>query len=360
MRNKIRQIYLISIADLPNGAENVLLKLAIYLKGQLIFTKKTKGARLDIPHNVARKYLANGNSILGMLKLAFFVRNVKENELLISTHPYLNAYLGFLKRIGLLKSRLVVRECTSVFSRFSGIKKCIYKLLYRIGYPGTNLVICQTDQMRQEFIYYNAFIPKKRVIVQPNPIDFKRLEILAQQTISLEEQQTDYICAAGRFIPEKGFDILIQAFQILRKLNPELKLFLLGEGEQRKLICDIIERNNLQDAVILKGHVANPAPYFRNAKLCVVSSLKEGFPNVLLEMMAVNQAIVSTLCAGGISEIPNLLTSEVNNVEALAKVMQNGLQIAKQQTNNPHISYLKRRSSKRFASAILSALRQQS
>jgi len=77
--------------------------------------------------------------------------------------------------------------------------------------------------------------------------------------------------------------------------------------------------------VNLMGFNKNVLPYFQVANLCVVSSLVEGFPNVLLQMMSKNVNVVSTLCAGGIENINGVFTAEPGDVIALKEAMKNCL-----------------------------------
>ena len=355
MKANITKIYYILLTDAPGGAENVILMMAKNREGKLIFARSNP-ISLNIPENLETKYLSRNSILLGLIKLIPILGKLKKDEIVMSTHPYLNAILGITKRIGYLKTQLIVRECTSVFSRFSGIKKLIYLLIYRLGYPAADLVVCQTELMKEQFLEHNSFIDQRRVLVQPNPVDLKRLKTLSQQSLSDNEKQTEFICTAGRLIPEKGFDILIQAFKIVREENPNLELLILGEGPERNKLNALIENNNLQNAVILKGHISNPAPYFKNAKICVVSSIKEGFPNVLLEMMSLNNAVISTLCAGGISSIPNITKVEVNNIKALANAIKNELLIIHKSDFNSNLDYLEKRSPAIFTTSILNAL----
>lgn len=353
------RMHIISLTDQSNGAENVILKLAIAVQGNLIFLQKSQQFGLKIPTDLVRKYLTNQSILLGMLKLIPLLRKFEANEIVLSTHPYLNAYLGFLKRIGLLRSQLIVRECTSVFTRFTGFKKKAYLIIYKLGYPAVDLVICQTDIMRDQLLHYNSFINPNQVSVQPNPVDCEHLFTLGKEENLAWNEGESYVCTAGRLIPEKGFDILIKAFKNIHPMYPELKLYIFGEGKEKQALTQLIADCNLQEVVFLKGYIANPAPYFKRAELCVVSSIKEGFPNVLLEMMALNPRVVSTLCAGGIHSIPNIRTVEVGQVEALADAIQNTLAQPILSQENIHLDYLKQRNPTNFAQSILRALVQQ-
>ena len=70
---------------------------------------------------------------------------------------------------------------------------------------------------------------------------------------------------------------------------------------------------------LVLGRVSNVLAYFNLAKVCVVSSRVEGFPNVLLEMMSQNTNVVSTKCAGGIDELEGVFVVEVNDVSGLVE-----------------------------------------
>lgn len=354
-----KRMIFISLTDAPNGAENVLLMMATAVNGEIYFLKKHAFTGLKISEGIYKRYLSRKTIFWGFVKLIPLLRKYKKADVVMSTHPYLNAFLGFLKRIGYLRSKLIVRECTSVFTRFSGIKKRIYQLIYHLGYPAVDLVVCQTALMKTQLFDHNRFLSEQNILVQPNPIDFNKIIAKSAQPLINGDAKLDFICSAGRLIPEKGFPVLIKAFKLLQQEHPKLKLLVLGEGKERALLSSMIQENNLSDSVFLKGQIDNPAPYFKQAKLCVVSSIKEGFPNVLLEMMSVNNAVVSTLCAGGISEIPAIATVEVNNVEALAEAMRKKLKQNQHQASETAMQYLYNRRPEIFAQSILSALQRQ-
>jgi len=356
MKANQKQFQVISLSDMPNGAEQVLLKMAVVINGELIFLKRNNGSRLVIPSNIGSRFLSSNNILFGLLKLLVLIRAFKRDEVVMSTHPYLNAYLGFFKRLGWLRSKLIVRECTSVFTRFSGLKKYLYSLIYKLGYPGVDLVICQTELMKEQLLRHNRFINESKTLVQPNPVDLPTLFEQAKKTLTFEENELQFICAAGRLIPEKGFDILIKAFNIVHQKYPQLKLLILGEGRELGSLLELVRELSLAKSVIFKGHIANPMPYYKKAKLCVISSIKEGFPNTLLEMMALNKAIVTTLCAGGIDAIPDISKVAIKNVDALANAMLNTIAGSNSAPGEAVMAYLDQRSPKIFAQSLLQAI----
>lgn len=354
MRSIPNRLLFVSMSDTAGGAEKVLCMIASVTKSPLIFVKQTRGSRLSIPKILKIRYLTKGSMLLGFIKLVKALYVYRKDYTIISTHPYLNSYLGLLRRIGYLKSDLVVRECTSVFTRYTGIKKLSYLFAYRLGYPGVNLIICQTEIMRDQLLEQNKFIPNQKAIIKENPIDLIHILKKAEEPLNPHIAKLDFICSAGRLIPEKGFPILIYAFANIAEQHKNLKLLILGEGKQRKDLNDLIKETGLGGRVILLGHVDNPIPYFKKARLCVVSSIKEGFPNVLLEMMAVSStSVVSTLCAGGIEGIPSIVKVKVNDISAMTSAMSTVLD--NDPKNNTGKYYFKHRTPKKYIDSILRA-----
>ena len=137
------------------------------------------------------------------------------------------------------------------------------------------------------------------------------------------DHESPYIVSAGRLIPEKGYDVLIRAFHALNR--QDLVLVALGQGSENDRLHQLIKSLELEGRVHLPGHQSNPMPYLKHARLCVVSSNMEGFPNVLLQMMALNGNVVSTECADGIANIPGLPTCKPGEVALLTGLMRNQL-----------------------------------
>ena len=110
------------------------------------------------------------------------------------------------------------------------------------------------------------------------------------------------ILGAGRFTPAKGFDVLINAFALLRKSRPA-RLILIGDGPERESLETQIVSHGLETDVSMPGFVSNPYVYFRQSSIFVLSSIWEGLPTVLVEALACGTRIISTDCPSGPKEI---------------------------------------------------------
>ena len=343
------------INDKAGGAEYVFKQLVntFLIKNEQIIvcflSKKTSSFWDDLLDKDDIKIIYFNNSIFRFLKYRAYYNN--RDQFIYTTHVYLTGLVGLLVRLKFIrKHRFIARESTNIFSRYNGTKLVSYKLMYLLGYSSVDLLICQTERMQVEFLkampYLKRFI-KIRTI--ENPFDSKSASIVKDMS-SIEID--NYIVTAGRLIHEKGFDLLIEVFNILAQKYPNLKLVVLGEGEKRDDLTQQIRNLKMGNRINLKGFVDNVYPYFKNAQLCVVSSRIEGFPNVLLQMMSQNNKVVSTKCAGGIEDIPGLFIAETNNVEDLARAMNAALEADTSTNRKIFDDYLAERSIENFISKI--------
>ncbi len=113
------------------------------------------------------------------------------------------------------------------------------------------------------------------------------------------------IVTAGRLNQEKGFYLLVDAIGRLKDLHPDVdfRLAILGEGDGRQTLEAQVANLQLQDAVRLPGFRDEAPAWYKSADLFVLPSFFEGMPNVLLEAMACETAVLSTDCPSGPAEI---------------------------------------------------------
>lgn len=329
------------------GAEQVLVQLANASKVEgdevWVFTltnvniKQLKEGLLSEINLIS---FAATRELVGILKLLFHLvvkRGKYSFDYAFTSHVHLNAYISLLRKLSVIKvDKHIARESTSIFLRFKGKTLKYYNFLYDLSYKYIDLIICQSDLMRNDLIRNKPKLLAKKVITLANPITPLSLSVSLQDPFV----GRDYMVSAGRLIPEKGFDLLISAFHKLSDLYPKLELIILGEGVLRNSLQEQIERLDLSERVKLVGWSSDVYSYFCYAKVCVVSSRIEGFPNVLLQMMMVNNRVVSTLCAGTIDLIPGIHLSATNDDEALSAAILNALKMDQGDTRSLFDKYL--------------------
>lgn len=194
----------------------------------------------------------------------------------------------------------------------------IWNVLRRWSYRYAVCIVVQTK--RAKYFFSRRFRTTTHVI--PNPVAV---------TNKLEEDSglnvpKPVIVAMGRLELQKGFDLLIQAFSRLDEHYDEWNLLIIGEGSRRAELKAMVKQRGLGGRVSLLGRIKNPHAVLRRADIFILPSRYEGFPNALLESMAVGLPVISFDCHSGPGEIiedrVNGLLVPPEDVEALAVAME--------------------------------------
>ena len=135
-----------------------------------------------------------------------------------------------------------------------------------------------------------------------NPLDVAFVEKSGQDPVADYTFSPHTIVSHGRLDEVKNWPRLIKAFSIVKKDIPDAQLLIIGEGEQRKRLEDLIAAYDLNDSVTLPGFRQNPFAYLAKSSLYVLPSYSEGFPNSLVEGM-VFLPTISVDCKSGPREI---------------------------------------------------------
>lgn len=208
--------------------------------------------------------------------------------------------------------------------RYDYVNKPLIKAVLRLS----KNIIAQSSGMKIDLVR-NFKVKESKIIVIPNPaivLDNSE-EIVSKENIIL------YV---GRISPQKGLKYLLSAFEKVIKSFPNYRLLIVGNGEEIYVsnIKRLADEMNLSNEISFEGNQTNISKYYKKAKVTVLSSLFEGFPNVLVESISLGTPIVSFDCESGPKDI---IQNHVNgflvpmlNVEELAtsiiKLIENPLQ----------------------------------
>ncbi|WP_253451576.1 glycosyltransferase [Halomonas sp. Y3] len=250
-------------------------------------------------------------------------------QYVLSSHAHINGMLSFLRRVRLIRPKFFIsRESTVLEDRFSGARLCFYRFIYKFLYGTQNIIICQTEYMKDRYSegLLRSLAHKLRVL--ENPVNFSYIQsslsnIQAQSVFSNlnhSGQPLDFkkifdhsfvLGCACRLIDSKNVDSLVFAFKSIFDDcegvvdGKDMKLLIVGDGESKSYLQTLVEDHGLQGSVFFLGRVEAPYWLYANFDVGVVPSLVEGFPNVLLEMMASGtKMLVTTPCADGLQELP--------------------------------------------------------
>lgn len=224
-------------------------------------------------------------------------------------HDYKSNLIGLLLRKSIPNMQLVTTVHGWVQRTW---KTPLYFAIDRWCLKRYQRVICVSEDLYQDC--QKLGIPESRLSLIDNAIalgdyevDYSQAE--AKQKLGVDEDAF-LIAGVGRLSDEKGFDLLIQAVAELSKIGKNIALRIAGDGAFRDALQQQIRQLNLGTRIELLGFVADPRVLYQACDTFVLSSFREGLPNVVLEAMAMKRAVVSTRVAG----IPKLVVDGDNGL----------------------------------------------
>ena len=158
----------------------------------------------------------------------------------------------------------------------------------------------------------------EKIEVMPNIVSSQLINKLASENI--EKLKTNSIISVGRLIPLKGFDLAIEAGEILKNRNIPFHWYIIGEGLERPNIEKKIAQYGLKDEFTLLGLRKNPYPYIRQAEIFVQPSRYEGKSIAVDEAKILGKPIVLTNFSTAKDQIQNNINGQIvaMNPEAIA------------------------------------------
>jgi glycosyltransferase involved in cell wall biosynthesis len=215
-----------------------------------------------------------------------------EPDIVFSTANHLNLYFAIFKNFLAPKTAVIARESSIVSINSKRAKlPFIYNGLIKKFYKRLNCIICQSQYMQQDLIG-NYRIEKEKTAVINNAVEEEYL-------VNSEHQKNKFITVA-RLSEEKGIDRLIRS---VAKLTIPFSYHIIGDGDRKEQLQNLINSLHLQDKVFLEGKKVNPFAGMEDAGLFLMGSHYEGLPNVLLEAGMLGLPVVAFDAPGGINEI---------------------------------------------------------
>ena len=257
------------------------------------------------------------DSLFRILKLT---KKIKP-DILLSTANHLNLFIAIFKWLFPKRIKIIARESSIVsINTQRSWNPTLYHWLLRRFYKKIDMVICQSKYMQDDLvtnynikigkthIIYNAVIRPEIKVDPHSPAAFARLITIA------------------RLSKEKGLDRLIKA---VSHLTIPYRFMIIGEGEMRNSLQELINERKLQQQIILTGSRDKPFADVPYPDLFLMGSYYEGFPNAMLEAIAAGIPVVAFNAPGGIAELvvnyENGLLVEGSDGKAFAEAIQKAL-----------------------------------
>lgn len=269
-------------------------------------------------------HIINKMPILGYLGNMYReIYRVKPN-IIFSSLIYINIRLLMISFF-FPKCKFIIRNDNYLYT-YPRWKRILLKYTYR----SANQIIVQTDEMKSELIQLTK-LNKEIIHTLANPLDLETInnKIKDKNPFPSNDKKIKFV-AAGRFHPVKGFDILVEAFHIIKQKHPNTELYILGriDGEGSsyyQIIKEKIINLGLENDVHCIGFQPNPYKYIIHADCFVLSSRNEGLPNVLIESQYLGTPAAATDCIPVVKRIIkegcNGYIAQTENPASLADAM---------------------------------------
>ena len=241
-----------------------------------------------------------------------------------------DAVISFMERSSFMLWLLGVENCIYSFRSFQSnhiykedteksislLRIFVYNFFIKNAHRKAKLITVVSEQAKWDLVA-NYNVPKDKIKVIYNPCDIEYIS--ERKTESLEKLgfifEYPVIINVGRLVKSKGQWWLIRVFSKLKEKFSDLKLVILGDGDLKSYLISLAEdlgmkvyawnRNILNDNydIYFLGYQKNPFKFISRAKIFILTSLWEGFPNALVEAMACGVPVISADCKSGPREI---------------------------------------------------------
>ena len=169
-------------------------------------------------------------------------------------------------------------------------------------------VVTIVSQKASETMLKSKTASANKLLVIYNGIDLNKFIFQDKKTreeirkeLNLKKDDKVLI-SIGRLFKAKGYPYLIEAIKILKSKYPDIKLLIIGEGEEKNKLETQIRGLNLEKNIFLLGRKENVSNYLNASDIFVLASLWEGFGLAIVEAMACGLPVITTN-VGGIPEI---------------------------------------------------------
>ena len=229
-------------------------------------------------------------SLFALLKIS----TLKQPDIIFTTANHLNIYFALFRWLFSKKIKFIARESSVASINTKRAKlPTFYNWLIKKYYKKIDCIICQSQYMQQDLIDNYAVSENKTVVIN-NPVEEVAGTILAPVV--------NKFVTVARLSEEKGIDRLIRS---VAKLTMPFQFYIIGDGNKRGALRQLIESLHLQNKIFLQGRKENPFTGLEDAAFFLMGSHYEGFPNTLLEAGMLGIPVIAFNVPGGINEIIN-------------------------------------------------------
>ncbi|ENP8446623.1 glycosyltransferase [Vibrio sp. Vb0877] len=307
-KNKKITLFISSLAG--GGAEGVCVNVVNGLvdngwQVDLLVLHTNNAAYLErVSQKVNLVVLGVNHARHALLPLLRYIRQYKPERMLVFNYE-LAVLAVMLRSLFRFKTKIIARNINT-FSKNTTQPQGIWRRYIVIPfinhfYGQCDHIINQCQAMRDDLISVFPHLADKTSVIY-NPVA-KHVEDYAKAHDLSQIEKQDYLLCVGRLEKQKAFHYAIEGFAGIANEFPNLRLKIVGQGSLEQSLKQCAQDLGVADRVDFEGFQANMIPYYLHAKATLLTSLYEGFPNVLIESITLGTPVVAFDCPSGPREI---------------------------------------------------------
>ena len=298
----------------PGGAETKLIRYILPyfsrkkdMKPMLLVLRDEGSLTGSVPEGV-EVFCVNEEITTGLHASVFRTRRILKKirpDVVVSFmwYPAVISYL--VRRAGFIPFRHIVHETVNMTEHLNDVFRQgrfnpLKLFLIRSAYADADIVTTVSKGVQNDLIE-NFNVKEGRIKVIYDGIDHELISRMSSEVAGLNLDGM-VIVTVGRLVYQKGFDILLKAFHMMRG-QVRSRLLIIGDGAEREGLVNLAKQLNISKDTIFAGYKSNPYRYMRESTVFCSASRYEGFSIVILEAMVLGLPVIATDCPSGPAEI---------------------------------------------------------
>ncbi|MDA7604992.1 glycosyltransferase [Candidatus Pelagibacter sp.] len=240
------------------------------------------------------------------LYLIKYINQKKPNKILVFNYE-LAVILIIMRILFRFRTKIIARNINTFSEIYNkDIKldfftRYVIKPLVQIFYFKADHIVNQCNAMQEDLLKLNHKVKKKSSVIY-NPISKQIDDYILTHDLNKVEKQ-DYLLCVGRLEKQKSFNYAIEGFAGIINDFPNLRLKIVGQGSLEQELKQKANKLCVLDRIDFEGFQKNVIPYYLHARATILTSIYEGYPNILVESISLGTPVIAFNCPSGPNEI---------------------------------------------------------
>ena len=309
---KKKKITLIISSLTGGGAENICITIANsfaqngWTVDLIVLNLKDEVYRNRISDKVNLVVLNVNRSVYSILHLLRYLVKNQIKTILVFNHE-IAVILIILRFLFRLNIKIISRNISVLSIKIEHLKfqnlwtRFIVSPLIKYLFHKIDFVINQCQSMHEDLLSMYPQLKNHSNVIY-NPIS-PQIEDYSNKFDLNKIKKKAYLLCVGRLEHVKAFHYAIEGFAKISSEFPSIRLKIVGQGSLERELKQKASECKVLNKVDFEGFQKDIIPYYLYAKATILTSIYEGYPNVLIESIALNTPVVAFDCPGGTNEI---------------------------------------------------------